>query len=307
MRFSPRVVSSACVDVRALVRRFSVASLFAAQLTPLSKRGAKAVTAQLRALRSDANVRYDKKQCVIFGRTLVEEYIAQGGVWQHLFTAPECQLTPTVAAAAAAAPPPVLLDASDLIHAAGVDSSSPSDACACVLPLPSLRAPVASRTRRVLVLDSLSDPGNVGSIVRSAIAFDFAVILLGPGGCDPFNSKVIRSSMGSVLTADLYACDEAALRALLDTHRRQWPNLRVLVTDAASEGCAPLPSVRIADEESTWIFIGNEAHGVRPSLRALGARVHVPTSGRIESLNAAAAAAILMQHAFAQMTNTFNR
>jgi TrmH family RNA methyltransferase len=295
MLLARRIASGAS---RALLRRFSTAPLFANQLTPLSKRGAKAVTAQLRALRSDAAARADKRQVVIFGRTLVEEYIGRGGVWQHVFTAPSCQLQLPPQAAVVAAP--ILLDAADLTYAAGVDSSSQNDACACVIPLPQLRPPSASQ-RRVLVLDSLSDPGNLGSIVRSALAFDFAVLLLGPGGCDPFNSKVLRSSMGAVLNADIFACDESKLKGLLEAHQRQQPKLRVLVTDAASSGCTPLPSVRIQPDESIWVFIGNEAHGVRPSLRSLGARVHVPTSGRIESLNAAAAAAILMQHVHAQM------
>jgi len=299
-RFVDRAATMGAARWLGLCRSFSSAapsSFFAGQMPPLTKRGAKAVTAQLRALRSDAAVRTDKKQVVIFGRTLVEEYLAQHGAQaRHLFAAPACHLRlPT-----AAALQPVVLDAADIAHAAGVDSAAPSDACACVVPLPVVRSPSATTTRRVLVLDALGDPGNVGSIVRSAIAFDFSVVLLGPGGCDPFNSKVLRSSMGAVLSTPPFVCDEAALRALLEAHKRAQPNLRVLVTDAASAGCAALPAVRIAHDDPVWVLIGNEAHGVRESLRGLGSRVHIPTSGRIESLNAAAAAAILMQHVYGQ-------
>ncbi len=260
---------------------------------------------ELRALRSDAAARASKQQLVLFGRTLVQEYAERGGRWQHLFAAKECQLQLSQPSQQQQAqtqqslsnPAAVLLGAEEIKLASGMESVAAADACACVIPLPKLQPPVAATTKRLLVLDEVKDPGNLGTLIRSALAFDFSLLLVGPGGCDVFSDKVIRSSMGACLDAPIYACDEATLVRLLEEHRRAQPHLRVFVSDVAAAGCVPLSQVRASADEAVWFVLGNEARGVRPSLLSLGtARVHIPMSPRVESLNVAVAGSILMQH-----------
>ena len=271
----------------------SVESFAAA--TPLSKRAARSAMADLRALRTDSSVRADRNQLAVFGRTLVEEFAQRGGACQKLFAAPQCQLTlPNTAAAT----PIVRVPHADLDWAAGVQCA-PEDACAGVTALPTLRPPPPD-CPRVLVLDSLSDPGNLGSLIRSAVAFDFALVLVGPNGCDPFNDKVVRSSMGAALTARIFKCDEAELKTIIRQAKTQ---PRVLVTDVQAAGSLALPDLSVSAVDSVWLVIGSESHGVRASLRSLGARLHIPMhASRVESLNAAVAGAICMQHVHAEHT-----
>lgn len=260
---------------------------------PLSKRAARSAMAELRALRTDASVRSAKNQLAIFGRTLVEEWTQRGGVCQQLFAAPQCQLR---LSSRAAGPPIVHVSHADLDWASGVECA-PEDACAGVTALPTLRPPPPDFPR-VLVLDAVSDPGNLGSLIRSALAFDFALVLVGPNGCDSFNDKVIRSSMGAALTARMFKCDETELRSLI---KRAKPTPRVLVTDVHAAGSIALSDVSPSASDPVWLVIGSESHGVRSSLRTLGARLHIPMHGsRMESLNAAVAGAICMQHVHAQ-------
>jgi len=253
------------------------------------------VVQELRSLRVDAARRRTAQQLVIFGRTLVEEFVARGGACQHVFAAPECQLNIRTHAQSSIVP----LTSAELFVAAGVECA-PADACAAVVSLPSLHPPPSS-ARRVMVLDSMGDPGNLGSMVRSAAAFDFALVLLqGPGACDPFNDKVVRSSMGAVLNAQLYKCDEAALLQLIESRRKEQPNLQLLVSDVAAAGSLSLSDLTLPPTEPVWLVVGNEAHGVRPSLRAIGRRVHIPMSPSVEALTAGIAGSILMQHVFAE-------
>ncbi|MEB3203981.1 MAG: RNA methyltransferase [Candidatus Sericytochromatia bacterium] len=138
-----------------------------------------------------------------------------------------------------------------------------------------------------LALDGLQDPGNVGAMIRTADAAGVGTIVLGPGCADPFQPKVVRSSMGSIFhvrmtrVPDILAC-AAATRAsgmrwiatTLDRAQSLW--------EASLEG--PV----------CW-WIGREGTGLPPeALEAADIRVHIPMAGRAESLNAAAAAAVCL-------------
>ena len=307
---------------------------------------------ELRSLRSDAGARSRAKLMVLFGRTLVEEFVAHGGSCLQIYADPQCQLNLHHRRATAATtgavhqqqqPTPVSISHSELEWASGVVCGA-EDSCAAVVVLPSLGRAPDPECPRVLVLDGVSDPGNLGSLVRSAAAFDFRLVLLQPNsgasggvsvggggpqaqaGCDPFNDKVVRSSMGAVMQTDMFRCDEAKLRAIIADYSKmqQQPPLRVLVSDVAAAGSLPLSALSLAPATPAsapsaatvavgsaaaaagavvapvWLVVGNEAHGVRSSLRDLGQRVHVPMGPRVESLNAAVAGAILMQNIHAQ-------
>ena len=134
--------------------------------------------------------------------------------------------------------------------------------------------------RIVAALDGVQDPGNVGTIVRLAAAFDAGVALL-PGCADAFSPKAIRASAGAILSVPIA---EMTAQALIDTGRP------LLYADASGEAFAP--------PKDAILVLGSEGRGVSDAIRGRGNPVGIKTSGRVDSLNVAAAAAILLWQGF---------
>jgi RNA methyltransferase, TrmH family len=135
----------------------------------------------------------------------------------------------------------------------------------------------------VVALDGVQDPGNVGTIVRLAAAFDAAGVLLLPGCADPFGPKAIRASSGAILTVPL------ASIAVQDLVACGVP----LVATAMSGAPTDPPS-----KDAVLVF-GNEGSGVSAELLAHAVHITIPTTGRVESLNVATSAAILLARSYA--------
>lgn len=137
-----------------------------------------------------------------------------------------------------------------------------------------------------LALDAVGDPGNAGTIIRTADWFGAAGVILGEGCVDPANPKVVRSTMGSLF--HLPVVQPGALAPALVALR----TLGFSVVGAALDGI-DLPA--FAWPARAVLVIGNEANGIQPAVAAaLDHRVRIPAHGRAESLNAAVAAAVLM-------------
>jgi TrmH family RNA methyltransferase len=161
--------------------------------------------------------------------------------------------------------------------------------CAFVdVPLPDAlgRAP-----RLVAVLADIRDPGNAGTVLRTADAAGAGAVIFAGDAVDPYNGKCVRASVGSLFHVDLVRHRDpmavvAAARAA---------GLRVLAADAY--GDTDLDAYAGAgglDAPAAWLF-GSEAHGLPADLSgAADARVRVPIHGRAESLNLAAAAAVCL-------------
>jgi TrmH family RNA methyltransferase len=136
----------------------------------------------------------------------------------------------------------------------------------------------------VLLLDGIQDPGNFGTLVRSAEAFGAAGVLTLPGTVDPWNPKSVRSAAGSSFRIPIVGVSWNDVAQLL--HRAEF-----VVWGASMEGeavQAPVP-------ERVALVMGNEGAGLSAAARAaLDRVVGIPTPGRAESLNVAAAAAILL-------------
>jgi len=132
----------------------------------------------------------------------------------------------------------------------------------------------------VAALDGVQDPGNVGTIVRLAAAFDAGVALL-PGCADPFSPKAIRASAGAILNVPIAP---VTAQQLIDTQRP------LLYADARGDAAAP--------PRDAILVLGSEGRGVSEEIRAHGKPIAIETTGRVESLNVAAAAAILLWQAF---------
>lgn len=139
---------------------------------------------------------------------------------------------------------------------------------------------------QVLLLDGLQDPGNLGTILRTAEAFALGAVVLCEGCADPFSPKVVRSTMGAVFRLP---CVQLPLTEALD--RLKDGGLPVYAT-ALHEDSVPLSAVSLS---RAAVIIGSEGRGVSDSaLRLSDKRVIIPMRGRAESLNAGVAAAIVI-------------
>jgi len=146
-------------------------------------------------------------------------------------------------------------------------------------------SPKKADYRTALYLDRISDPGNMGTIFRTAAAFGIDEIFLSEGCCEIANPKVIRSSLGAVYKVPHMIMDHAALASE--------PSMKVAL-DMAGETSLP----EFSKQAAPAIYIlGSEAHGVDPRLMALAdIRLSIPMAGQMESLNVAISAAILAYH-----------
>ncbi len=151
----------------------------------------------------------------------------------------------------------------------------------CRLPEPAPFEPVPG----MLLLDGIQDPGNLGTILRTADALDIPVALL-DGCADVYSHKVVRASMGAVFRMKLPRVTwQQALEACANSA------IPVAVT-ALSEHAV---DIRSADVGRMAVVIGSEGQGVRPELlEAAQNKLIIPMSRRCESLNAAVAAALVM-------------
>ena len=143
----------------------------------------------------------------------------------------------------------------------------------------------------VVVLDRVNDPGNAGTVIRTADAFGAGAVILTEGSVDPHNGKCVRSTAGSLfhvpIAADVPTSDAiAALRAR---------GLTLVAADASgSVSLGTMGADAVLDGPVAWV-IGNEAHGVHEDLLAAAHEtVAIPMTGAAESLNMAAAAAVCL-------------
>jgi len=144
----------------------------------------------------------------------------------------------------------------------------------------------------VVVLDGLQDPGNAGTILRTAEAFGATGILFLRGTVSPHNPKVLRASAGSLFRIPFLTGVDAPLAAAALQQRR----VELYAGVPARPG---VPSRSLSDVDLTGscgLVIGNEAHGVRDELRAAAMDLTIPTVG-VESLNAAVAAGVMLYEA----------
>lgn len=140
----------------------------------------------------------------------------------------------------------------------------------------------------LLVVDRVQDPGNLGTMIRTADAAGASAVVVLPGTADPYNPKAVRASMGSLFHLPVVEWSLERLRALL---RR---GVRLLATDPAG----PVDFREADYRRPLAIAVGHEAEGVSATVRQEAAAVvRIPILGRAESLNAAVAAALVLYEA----------
>lgn len=139
---------------------------------------------------------------------------------------------------------------------------------------------LARRDTVAVALDAVQDPGNVGTIVRLAAAFDAAGVLLLPGCADPFGPKAVRSSAGAILSVPVASVTASELA-----------NRNLVAADM--HGARDDPPAR----DAVFVF-GNEGAGVSEELMRAAKTIAIPMSARVESLNVATSAAILLARSY---------
>lgn len=140
---------------------------------------------------------------------------------------------------------------------------------------------------KCLALDNIQDPGNIGTIIRTGEALGTDGIIIG-GGCDIYNPKVLRASMGSVLRTDI--CCVTHLTDKLSEAKRQGIKIYASTPDKSAT------AITNADFSGSCIcVIGNEANGVCDEvLEVCDERITIPMTGNAESLNAGTAASVII-------------
>ncbi|MCG1009288.1 RNA methyltransferase [Salinicoccus sp. ID82-1] len=139
--------------------------------------------------------------------------------------------------------------------------------------------------RRVLLLDGIQDPGNLGTLLRTADAFGFGRVILSLDTVDAFSDKVLRSAQGSTFHIDIKSMDAAEAVQDFDG--------TVLATDP--EGAVPLEEAPAGDP--LMVILGNEGRGVSDTVLAqVDRKIKIEMPGASESLNVAIAGGIIMHH-----------
>lgn len=142
-------------------------------------------------------------------------------------------------------------------------------------------------SERLLILDKIQDPGNLGTIIRAADAFGISGIVALKGTVDAYNMKVVRSTMGSLFHLPVVYIDELDIlfRKLMES------GFDILVTHL--DGSEYINKIQVGSKCA--IVIGNEANGVSDDVIKFATKlVKIPMKGKAESLNAAMAATVVM-------------
>lgn len=140
-----------------------------------------------------------------------------------------------------------------------------------------------------LLLDAVQDPGNVGTMIRTADAAGFQGVILGTGTVDLYNSKTLRSAQGSHFHLEIYEGNLEEYITKLKTHQ-----VTIFGTHLNEEA----ESYKNVDETEPFaLIVGNEGSGIRNELMPyIDKNIYIPMKGQAESLNVAIAASILMFH-----------
>lgn len=160
-----------------------------------------------------------------------------------------------------------------------------------VYPQPSydLTALLAKGKGFWLVLDQIQDPGNLGTLIRSAEAAGVSGVFLTHGSTDPYNAKALRAATGAVLHLPVVELSQE------DSDCGFLLQAGVHLVGAALE--AGRPYTEVAYQGPLALVIGNEGNGIRPDLlEQVKTRVTIPMRGQLQSLNAAIAGSILLFH-----------
>jgi len=228
--------------------------------------------------------RYAAQQFVVEGVRLIEEAVDAQIVPALVLHAVRVDEEPRAHALLErlrAATPEVYAASDDVMQAAS-STETPQGIVAIV---PFVELPLPALPQFVLILDAVRDPGNAGTILRSARAAGVDAVFFAPGTADPYNDKVVRAAVGAHFRVPLRV---AAWEHIADAVRGI---PRVYLADARGK----IEYTRADWAQPLALIVGGEAEGASDAARKIAtARVNIPMRGGAESLNAAMAATVLL-------------
>lgn len=155
-----------------------------------------------------------------------------------------------------------------------------------IISMPEYDLDDLGQDKPIIVLDGVTDPGNLGTIIRTADWFGVGDILLSEGSVDPYNEKVVRSTMGSIFRTKIILSHDLAQD--LEFLKKQ--GYTVYSLDLSG---APLKNLSLP-QRAAYVF-GSESHGVSPiTQKIVDHSIKIPGKGSAESLNVAVAAGIIL-------------
>lgn len=233
-----------------------------------------------RELTRDARERRKQRRAVIEGEHLILAFLQSGNsVEDLLLSKTGANRAEFVALARRAGKSPTVL--ADAVFRSIADTETPAGIAAEIaLPSSDLEP---KNSAGCVFLEAVQDPGNVGAILRSAVAFGIRDAILGKGCADAWSPKVLRAAMGAHF--GMRIVEHAALTALIDLFGGK-------IVCATPRGGVQISAADLSGRVG-WIF-GAEGQGVSDALASRATlKVSIPMKGGTESLNVAAAAAIL--------------
>lgn len=173
----------------------------------------------------------------------------------------------------------IIITAPDVLK--GLGDFKTNDSALAIVRIGENKEPVVKKNAFYLVLDDVRDPGNLGTIIRTADWYGIAAIIASPETADVYNSKVIAASMGSYTRVEVFYTN------LPDYLRKS--DMPVIGTFLTGENIH-----QVKDVKGGLIVIGNEANGISSEVEKLVTRrITIPRFGKAESLNAAVATAVV--------------
>jgi TrmH family RNA methyltransferase len=229
--------------------------------------------------------RHAQGEMLIEGVRLVRDAWQTGATLRHVFYTPESLGTESVLAALIeqlAADGVELVPCSTAVFATLSETVTPQG-IAAVVDLPRLPVPVP-RTL-TLLLDQVRDPGNAGTLLRSAAAAGVELVVFGPETVDPFNEKVLRAGMGAHFRIPIRICE-------------QWDEVSAWV-DVTQPLYLAEAAGTVNYDEVDWsmaatLVVGGEASGASAWVRRQAVAITIPMQGETESLNAAVAGSVIL-------------
>lgn len=236
-------------------------------------------------LQNRARTRRKERRIVLEGTRLVRDAVEQGK--RPAFVLYDAQTVDYELLALLQQGDSPLLEVSDEVMRHLTDTQQPQGILG-IFPLP--RPQLPKRQHRILILDNVRDPGNMGTILRTAAASGVDMLLLSPGCADPYNPKALRSGMGAHFRVPVI--------------EPQWHEIEGYCENLAVYAAAANGETRY--DEADWrqphaLIVGSEAHGIgRRSSELARSTVYIPMAAETESINVAMAAGIILFEAARQ-------
>lgn len=224
-------------------------------------------------VRQNSDYRYDHQTCVVEGVKLVHE-LCRTTIPKVILAVREELIPPNVSSGDVFIVSEEVMDkASGLQNPEGILAE---------IDLPSFKS--LNGKRFLIALDGINDPGNLGAVLRTALALGWEGAFLFNHCCDPFNEKAVRAAKGATFRLPLYEGTEMELVELIQKNCADG-----IVADLEGTYFHDIPG-----SKKIVLILGNEAHGPSTSISKVCKKVSIPMPGEMESLNVAVAGGILM-------------